>query len=252
MPIPVLCPGCNSRLKAPDAVVGKTVKCPKCQADMIVIPASADASLPGMPVEAWSGLPGPPRPTLPRPVPPTLAPPGNSPSSPTNSVHNPGEVHDLDECEATAPPPDARRVERRAKRKLISKLIVVALLAVVTVTLTVRILSGDRDSEPQSQPPIIVPGAAPLIGHWIGQSAGGDFGKDVELEFRTDGKLIITSKKGSVRAVIEMPYSFDGRTITIRPLEDGTETMFVLKLTDTELVMQSPREKEKKTYRRTR
>jgi DNA-directed RNA polymerase subunit M/transcription elongation factor TFIIS len=39
MPIAIYCPGCNARLQAPDSAVGKTVKCPKCQAAMI-IPAS--------------------------------------------------------------------------------------------------------------------------------------------------------------------------------------------------------------------
>ncbi len=38
MPIPVLCPGCNARLNAPDAAAGRNVKCPKCQA-LMTIPA---------------------------------------------------------------------------------------------------------------------------------------------------------------------------------------------------------------------
>lgn len=36
MPIAVICPGCNSRLNAPDAAAGKTVKCPKCKAAMVI------------------------------------------------------------------------------------------------------------------------------------------------------------------------------------------------------------------------
>ena len=43
MPIAVLCPGCNSRLNAPDAAAGKTVKCPKCQTPM-VLPAPEPAA----------------------------------------------------------------------------------------------------------------------------------------------------------------------------------------------------------------
>lgn len=36
MPIPVLCPGCNARLNAPDAAAGRNVKCPKCQTLMTI------------------------------------------------------------------------------------------------------------------------------------------------------------------------------------------------------------------------
>src|SRR5438093_1205405 len=36
MPIAVLCPGCSSRITAPDAAAGKTVKCPKCKAPMVI------------------------------------------------------------------------------------------------------------------------------------------------------------------------------------------------------------------------
>jgi hypothetical protein len=36
MPIAVLCPGCEARLNAPDTAAGKTVKCPKCQAPMVI------------------------------------------------------------------------------------------------------------------------------------------------------------------------------------------------------------------------
>ncbi|MDB5307289.1 MAG: hypothetical protein JWO38_1491 [Gemmataceae bacterium] len=43
MPIAVLCPGCNARLNAPDAAAGKTVKCPKCKAAMVVPAPAADA-----------------------------------------------------------------------------------------------------------------------------------------------------------------------------------------------------------------
>jgi hypothetical protein len=38
MPTTVQCPGCSSRLNAPDAAAGKKVKCPKCQT-LIVVPA---------------------------------------------------------------------------------------------------------------------------------------------------------------------------------------------------------------------
>ncbi|MEJ5277537.1 MAG: DUF4352 domain-containing protein [Thermogemmata sp.] len=38
MPIVVACPSCGARLKAPDAAAGKTVKCPKCGASMVIPP----------------------------------------------------------------------------------------------------------------------------------------------------------------------------------------------------------------------
>lgn len=41
MPISLSCAGCNTTLKVPDAFAGKKVKCPKCQAAMVV-PAPVD------------------------------------------------------------------------------------------------------------------------------------------------------------------------------------------------------------------
>src|SRR5690349_18005479 len=38
MPITVACPNCQMSLKAPDHLMGKTVKCPKC-ATMFAVPA---------------------------------------------------------------------------------------------------------------------------------------------------------------------------------------------------------------------
>ena len=40
MPITVLCPGCSTRLTAPDSAAGKNVKCPKCQV-LMALPAAA-------------------------------------------------------------------------------------------------------------------------------------------------------------------------------------------------------------------
>ena len=42
MPIAVVCPSCDSRLNAPDAAAGKTVKCPKCKAPMVIPTPEAD------------------------------------------------------------------------------------------------------------------------------------------------------------------------------------------------------------------
>jgi hypothetical protein len=41
MPISVVCNSCNSKLNAPDAAAGKSVKCPKCKASLTV-PAAAE------------------------------------------------------------------------------------------------------------------------------------------------------------------------------------------------------------------
>jgi hypothetical protein len=40
MPLQVVCPGCNAKLKAPDTAAGKKTKCPKCQA-VISVPVDA-------------------------------------------------------------------------------------------------------------------------------------------------------------------------------------------------------------------
>ncbi|VTR94805.1 Uncharacterized protein OS=Fimbriimonas ginsengisoli Gsoil 348 GN=OP10G_1685 PE=4 SV=1 [Gemmata massiliana] len=42
MPIPISCPGCEARIKAPDAAAGKVVRCPKCQG-RIAVPATEPA-----------------------------------------------------------------------------------------------------------------------------------------------------------------------------------------------------------------
>lgn len=40
MPLQVVCPACNAKLKAPDTAAGKKTKCPKCQA-IVTVPADA-------------------------------------------------------------------------------------------------------------------------------------------------------------------------------------------------------------------
>ncbi|MBP3953932.1 hypothetical protein J8F10_01270 [Gemmata sp. G18] len=42
MPIPISCPSCEARIKAPDAAAGKVVRCPKCQG-RIPVPATEPA-----------------------------------------------------------------------------------------------------------------------------------------------------------------------------------------------------------------
>jgi hypothetical protein len=36
MPVPISCPACRARLKAPDGAAGRTFRCPKCQAPVAV------------------------------------------------------------------------------------------------------------------------------------------------------------------------------------------------------------------------
>jgi len=46
MPIRAVCPGCNGRFNAPDQLLGKTTKCPKCSTRFTVSSADAPASAP--------------------------------------------------------------------------------------------------------------------------------------------------------------------------------------------------------------
>lgn len=57
MPLQVVCPSCNAKLKAPDTAAGKKTKCPKCQA-VIAVPADAPQAPTGSPgagkkAESW-------------------------------------------------------------------------------------------------------------------------------------------------------------------------------------------------------
>jgi hypothetical protein len=62
MPILVACPGCSTKLNAPDAAAGKRVKCPKPQCGMIVpVPAPAAAD-PGFEVVEDEPAAPPPKP----------------------------------------------------------------------------------------------------------------------------------------------------------------------------------------------
>ncbi|MFN0021399.1 MAG: GYF domain-containing protein [Pirellulaceae bacterium] len=49
MPLQVVCPACNAKLKAPDTAAGKKTKCPKCQA-VVTVPADAPQAPTGSPV----------------------------------------------------------------------------------------------------------------------------------------------------------------------------------------------------------
>ena len=57
MPIAVLCPSCNARLNAPDASAGKTVKCPKCQAAIVLPVPQVEPEPEPAPAPKKSGTP---------------------------------------------------------------------------------------------------------------------------------------------------------------------------------------------------
>lgn len=60
MPVVVVCPGCKSKLKAPDNLIGKAVKCPTCsQAVLVKAPAAAAPAPPPAPVVKKPPRPAP-------------------------------------------------------------------------------------------------------------------------------------------------------------------------------------------------
>ncbi len=46
MPVTIVCPGCKSKLKAPDNLIGKAVKCPSCSKAVLVKAPAAPAPAP--------------------------------------------------------------------------------------------------------------------------------------------------------------------------------------------------------------
>src|SRR5579884_2860870 len=68
MPVTVLCSKCRAKLKAPDALIGKTIKCPGCGTpNKIQAPEPAAASAPPKPAPAPAAPPPKPAPA-PAPV----------------------------------------------------------------------------------------------------------------------------------------------------------------------------------------
>jgi uncharacterized Tic20 family protein len=64
MPIAVFCPSCKAKLKAPDALIGKTVKCPSC-ANPVLVKATAVTHAPA--IVAAAPRPVAKKPRLPEP-----------------------------------------------------------------------------------------------------------------------------------------------------------------------------------------
>jgi uncharacterized Tic20 family protein len=83
MPIVVVCPSCKAKMKAPDNLVGKTVKCPGCAA-LVQVKAAASAPAPAPAAPA-------PAPVVRKPAP-----------KPVEEVE---EVAPIEDEEAAPPPP---------------------------------------------------------------------------------------------------------------------------------------------------
>jgi hypothetical protein len=77
MPIPVDCPACNTRLRAPDGAAGMTLSCPRCQAP-VPVPGSPAPARPA-PVLSQDRRPPPAPPPSRTPVTPERQPRGQAP-----------------------------------------------------------------------------------------------------------------------------------------------------------------------------
>ena len=65
MPLTIPCPSCKARLKAPENLIGKAVKCPNCQTAIAV---KAPAEAPAPPARPPAPPPKAPRKADPEPV----------------------------------------------------------------------------------------------------------------------------------------------------------------------------------------
>ena len=68
MPVAVICPTCRAKLKAPDGLIGKTVKCPRCATPVLVKEIGAAAAIAPAPSRmATTPRPAPKKPRPPEP-----------------------------------------------------------------------------------------------------------------------------------------------------------------------------------------
>jgi uncharacterized Tic20 family protein len=68
MPVAVICPTCRAKLKAPDGLIGKTVKCPGCATPVLVKEIGAAAAIAPAPSRmATTPRPAPKKPRPPEP-----------------------------------------------------------------------------------------------------------------------------------------------------------------------------------------
>jgi predicted Zn finger-like uncharacterized protein len=108
MPIATTCPNCKALFRLADELVGKKVKCQKCQSVFIVPQSEASMTTPGVLASASQNeIEPPPQPALAAPVPPQLPP---LPPPPMNPPDLPSYAVDDDRyTEAAQPPPVAKR-----------------------------------------------------------------------------------------------------------------------------------------------
>jgi uncharacterized protein len=104
MPVTVLCPSCKAKLKAPDHLVGKAVKCPGCGSAVLVkaVAAAAPAAAP----KAASGA---------TPKAPALA-KGKSPPPPPKQSQPVEELDELDDVEDVEDEPVQSVAKAKAKK----------------------------------------------------------------------------------------------------------------------------------------
>src|SRR5437870_3534086 len=53
MPILVVCPSCSAKLRAPDAIAGRKIKCPKCGTRVVVPTPARESAPPPTPAKGW-------------------------------------------------------------------------------------------------------------------------------------------------------------------------------------------------------
>jgi uncharacterized protein (TIGR03066 family) len=78
-----------------------------------------------------------------------------------------------------------------------------------------------------------------IVGQWeITKPADGGLPKGSVVEFTKDGKIKVTAKKGDAETTMEGTYKLDGDMFTATTKvkeEERTQTLTIVKLTDTEL-----------------
>jgi hypothetical protein len=103
MPVTVVCPSCKAKLKAPDNLVGKAVKCPGCGSAVLVKAVAATAP-------AGSGS-APKAPALAKPK--TAPPPPKKPQ-PFEDIDEVDEVEDIEDYEDEPAPSIAKGKAKKA------------------------------------------------------------------------------------------------------------------------------------------
>jgi len=123
MPIPIVCPGCSTRFKAPDQLAGRAASCPKCQAKLQIPALAVATSLPqatALPVATAIPTAKPPL-HISRPV---NAPPPSSSAVPVTAA------------QPNAPPADQAAAQKESifkKRWTIDKILINVIAVIVFI-----------------------------------------------------------------------------------------------------------------------